>query len=131
MTVWNGVGFNMILILAGLQTIAQELYEAAAIDGAGRLASFRRITLPMLSPVLFFILVKGAIGVFQLFDQPFVLTQGGPGDASRSILMYIYELAFKTLRLGYASSISLVLFGLILLLTLFQFAMSRRWVFYR
>ncbi|MCE7984293.1 MAG: sugar ABC transporter permease [Caldilinea sp. CFX5] len=130
-TVWNGVGFNMLLLLAGLQGIPKELYEAAAIDGAGRWSSFRKITLPLLSPVIFFILVKGIIGVFQLFDSPFVLTAGGPGDASRSVLMYMYEKAFKVFELGYASALGLVLFLIILLITIIQFAGSKRWVFYR
>lgn len=131
MTVWNGVGFNMLLLLAGLQGIPKELYEAGTIDGAGRWASFRRITVPMLSPVIFFILVKGAIGVFQLFDSPYVLTQGGPGDASRTVLMYIYERGFQVLDFGYAAALGLVLFLAILLVTLVQFRTGDRWVFYR
>ena len=131
MTVWNGVGFNMLLLLAGLQNIPVELYEAGRIDGAGRWASFGRITLPMLTPVIFFILVKGAIGVFQLFDSPFVLTKGGPGDASRTVLMYIWEKGFQVLDFGYAAAIGLVLFLAILAVTAVQFATSDRWVFYR
>jgi len=130
-TVWNGVGFNMILLLAGLRAIPQSLYEAAEIDGAGRLASFRHITLPMLTPTLFFIFVKGFIGVFQLFDQPYMLTKGGPGDASRTIVMHIYETGFRSLRLGYASTIAVALFVVIMVVTAIQFAMSRHWVFYR
>lgn len=95
------------------------------------MASFRHITLPMLTPTIFFILVKGLIGVFQLFDQPYNLTLGGPGDASRTIVMYLYEMGFKLMRLGYASSMALVLFVILVILTLVQFAISRRWVFYR
>ncbi len=131
MTVWNGVGFNMLLLLAGLQGIPKELYEAGTIDGAGRWASFSKITLPMLSPVIFFILVKGAIGVFQLFDSPFVLTRGGPGDASRTMLMYIYERGFQILDFGYAAALGILLFLAILLVTLVQFLTSDRWVFYK
>ncbi len=131
MTVWNGVGFNMLLLLAGLQNIPRELYEAATIDGGGRWANFRKITLPMLSPVIFFILVKGAIGVFQLFDSPFVLTRGGPGDASRTILMYIWEKGFQVLEFGYAAALGLMLFAVILIVTLIQFLTSDAWVFYR
>ena len=131
MTVWNGVGFNMLLLLAGLQNIPKELYEAATIDGGGRWANFRKITLPMLSPVIFFILVKGAIGVFQLFDSPFVLTRGGPGDASRTILMYIWEKGFQVLEFGYAAALGLMLFAVILIVTLIQFLTSDAWVFYR
>jgi len=130
-TVWNGVGFNMVLLLSGMQSIPKALYEAAEIDGAGRMASFRHITVPLLTPTIFFILVKGLIGVFQLFDTPFNLSGGGPGDASRTIVMYIYEMGFKTIRLGYASSIALVLFVVLVVLTILQFVISRRWVFYR
>jgi len=128
-TVWNGVGFNTILLLAGLQSISEHLYEAAAIDGAGSWAKLWRITVPMLSPVIFFVCVKGVIGVLQLFDSPFVLTVGGPGDSSRSILMYIYEQGFESLHMGYASALGLVLFVVILLITVVQFAASRFWVF--
>jgi multiple sugar transport system permease protein len=130
-TVWNGVGFNTILFLAGLQSIPTELYEAAQIDGAGRLASFRHISLPLLTPTIFFVLVRGLIGVFQLFDQPYMINSGGPGDASRSLVMYIYEVGFRSYRLGYASAIALVLFVVIVVLTLVQFRLSNRWVFYR
>jgi len=130
-TVWNGVGFNMVLILAGLRSIPKTLYEAADIDGAGRVATFRHITIPLLTPTLFFIIVKGFIGVFQLFDQPFMIARGGPGDASRSIVMYIYELGFQAMRLGSASSVALVLFLIILLITLLQFWGGKHWVFYR
>lgn len=131
MSIWNGVGFNTILLLAGLQNVPKVLYEAAEIDGAGRWQLFRHITLPMLTPIIFFILVKGLIAVFQFFSEPYVLTGGGPGDASRTIVMYIYEIGFKAHRLGYASSIALVLFVLIVIVTVLQFALSRRWVFYR
>ena len=130
-TVWNGVGFNMVLLLAGLRGIPRPLYEAAEIDGAGRIASFRHITLPLLSPTLFFVIVKGLIGVFQLFEQPYMLTQGGPGDASRTVVIYLYETAFKSLRLGYASAIGTVLFVIIMAITIVQFKASQRWVFYQ
>jgi multiple sugar transport system permease protein len=131
MSVWNGVGFNTILLLAGLQSIPKELFEAAEIDGANRWAAFRYVTLPLLTPTIFFILVKGLIAVFQLFSEPYSMTGGGPGDASRTIVMYIYEVGFRSLRLGYASSIALVLFAVILTFTIVQFVISRRWVFYR
>jgi multiple sugar transport system permease protein len=130
-TVWNGVGFNTVLILAGLRNIPSFLYESAEIDGAGPLSKFYFVTLPLLTPTLFFIMVKGLIGVFQLFDEPYMLTGGGPGDASRTVVMYIYELGFKTLRLGNASSVAMVLFVVIAAATATQLAASRRWVFYR
>lgn len=130
-SVWQGVGFNMIVLLAGMQGIPRELYEAAQIDGAGRVAGFRFVTIPLLTPTLFFILVREVIIVLQLFDLPFSLTRGGPGDASRTLVMYIYEEGFQAMRQGYASAIALILFLVILAVTIVQFAESRRWVYYR
>ena len=130
-TVWNGVGFNMVLFIAALKNVPQELYEAAQIDGAGRWASFKNLTLPLITPTIFFVMVKGLIGVFQLFDSAYMLTSGGPGDSSRTLVMYIYEVGFKQLKLGYASAIALLLFLCILVITLLQFFLQRRWVFYR
>ncbi len=131
MQVWKAVGFNFILLLAGLQNIPRQLYEAAAIDGAGSWANFRHITLPMLSPTMFFAIVITVINGFQIFDSPFILTQGGPGDASRTVVMYIYETGFRFFKMGYASTVALSLFLVILVLTLVQFRVSRTWVFYR
>lgn len=128
---WHSTGFNFVVFVAGLQSIPLHLYEAAAIDGAGPVARFRFITLPMLSPTLFFLMVMGAIGALQTFDTPLILTQGGPGDASRTIAMYIYEHGFQFLRMGYASALALTLFVLVLLLTLLQFRLAGRWVYYR
>ena len=98
--VWKNLGFNFILLVAGLQNIPRHLYEAAEIDGAGRWASFRYITVPSLTPVLFFVVVWGLINAFQIFDSPFILTTGGPGDASRTVVMYIYESGFRFFRDG-------------------------------
>jgi multiple sugar transport system permease protein len=131
MQVWKSVGFNFILFVAGLQNIPRHLYEAAAIDGAGRWASFRHVTLPMLSSTTFFAVVISMINGFQIFDSPFIMTQGGPGDASRTVVMYIYENGFRFFRMGYASTIALTLFVVILLLTLVQFRVSRTWVHYQ
>jgi multiple sugar transport system permease protein len=131
MQLWKSVGFNMILLLAGLQNIPRQLYEAAAIDGAGAGTIFWRITLPLLSPTMFFALVITVINGFQVFDAPFILTQGGPGDASRTVVMYIYENGFRFFKMGYASTVALSLFLVILALTGIQFLMSRTWVFYR
>jgi multiple sugar transport system permease protein len=130
-TVWNGVGFNMVLFIAALKNVPQELYEAAQMDGAGRSASFWNLTLPLISPTIFFVIVKGLIGVFQLFDSPYMLTSGGPGDSSRSLVMYIYEVGFQKFELGYASSIALLLFVCVLGVTVLQFVLQKRWVFYR
>jgi len=129
--VWKNVGFNFILFVAGLQNIPRHLYEAAAIDGAGRLASFRYVTLPSLTPVLFFTIVWGLINAFQVFDSPFILTTGGPGDASRTVVMYIYETGFRFFQMGYASTIALSLFVVVVVLTAIQFRLGRVWVFYQ
>jgi multiple sugar transport system permease protein len=128
---WKSVGFNMVLLLAGLQNIPRHLYEAAAIDGAGGWAIFWRITLPMLSPTLFFAIVITIINGFQVFDSAFIMTQGGPGDASRTVVMYIYENGFRFFKMGYASTVALSLFLVILVLTIIQFRVGRTWVFYR
>lgn len=128
--VWKNVGFQFILMVAGLQNIPRHLYEAADLDGAGRLATFFSITLPMLSPTLFFAIIISLINGFQIFDSPFIMTQGGPGDATRTVGMYIYEQGFRFFDMGYASTIALSLFLIILVLTLIQFTFSRIWVFY-
>jgi multiple sugar transport system permease protein len=120
----------MILFLAGLQGIPQEFYEAARIDGAGRAALFRHITLPLLSPTTFFVLVLALIGAFQLFDYAFVLTNGGPMYSTLSIVLYIYQNAFQNFKMGYASSMAYVLFIIIAMVTFVQFRLQRRWVHY-
>ncbi|MEZ4711156.1 MAG: sugar ABC transporter permease [Caldilineaceae bacterium] len=100
--VWKSCGYLMVIYLAGLQGIPNSCYEAAQIDGANRLQLFRHITLPLISPTAFFAIVISLIGAFQIFDNVWVLTEGGPGDASRAIAMYIYEKAFKGFEMGYA-----------------------------
>lgn len=130
MDVWKNTGFAMLIFLAGLQNIPRDYYEAARIDGANTNQLFLRITLPLLSPTIFFVLVIFMIGAIQVFDTIIVLTGGGPGDASRSVVMYIYEQAFQKFDLGYASSIAITLFAIILFLTLLQFWFGRRWVHY-
>jgi multiple sugar transport system permease protein len=129
--VWKNVGFNFILFVAGLQNIPRHLYEAAHIDGAGRMATFRYVTLPSLTPVLFFTVVWGLINAFQIFDAPFILTTGGPGDASRTVVMYIYETGFRFFQMGYASTVALSLFAVVVVLTAIQFRLGRIWVFYQ
>jgi multiple sugar transport system permease protein len=129
--VWKNVGFNFILFVAGLQNIPRHLYEAASIDGAGRMATFRYVTLPSLTPVLFFTVVWGLINAFQVFDSPYILTGGGPGDSSRTVVMYIYETGFRFFQMGYASSVALSLFVVVVVLTAIQFRLSRVWVFYQ
>ncbi len=128
--VWKGVGFSYILFIAGLQNIPRHLYEAAAIDGAGRLSTFFNITLPLLSPTLFFATVIALINGFQIFDSPYMMTQGGPGDATRTVALYLQEQGFRFFDMGYAATISLSLFLVILVLTLIQFRFGRSWVHY-
>jgi multiple sugar transport system permease protein len=130
MDVWKNTGFAMIIFLAGLQSIPKDYYEAARLDGAGALQLFLRITFPLLTPTIFFVLVIFMIGAIQVFDTIIVLTGGGPGDASKSVVIYIYEQAFQNFDLGYASTVAMTLFVVILTLTLLQFWFGRRWVHY-
>ena len=130
MDVWKNTGFAMLVFLAGLQSIPQEYYEAAQLDGANERQLFVRITIPLLSPTIFFILVIFMIGALQVFDTIIVLTAGGPGDATRSVVLYIYEIAFRAFDMGYAAAVSMTLFAIILVLTACQFWISRRWVHY-
>ena len=127
---WRTIGFTFIILLAGLQGIPSHLYEAAKIDGAGALQRFWYITIPMLSPTLFFATVVTFIGAFQIFEPMFIITQGGPGDATRSIVMNIYETAFRSFEMGYASAQAVVVFLVIMVITLIQIVVSRYWVHY-
>lgn len=131
MIVWKSLGFDFILFLAGLQNIPKQLYEAAVIDGANDAQQFRFITIPLLTPTLFFVVIIGLIGSFQVFDAPYIMTDGGPGDATRMIAMHIYENGFRFLRMGYASAIAMLLFAIILVITIIQMTLSKRWVFYQ
>ncbi len=129
MSLWT-VGGMMIIFLAGLQDIPQELYEAAELDGAGELAEFRHITLPMLSPMIFFNLILGLIGSFQTFTQAYVMTRGGPLNATMFYALYLYLNAFTYLKMGYASALAWVMFIIIMVLTLVQLKLARHWVYY-
>ena len=130
MAIWKSLGYNMVIFLAGLQSIPVHLHEAAAIDGANGMQRFRHITLPLLAPTTFFVLVISMIGSFQVFDLAFVLTKGGPGDATRTIVMYIYDQAFQFFHMGYAAAIAWVLFAIIFAVTLIQHQLQKRWVHY-
>lgn len=125
-----GIGANMIIILAGLQGIPTSLYEAARIDGASKWTEFRHVTVPMLSPVLFFVVVISTINSFQILTDVLVMTQGGPGTATFVYVYYIYQAAFQYLKMGYASALAWILFAIILALTLLQLWGSKRWVYY-
>lgn len=129
MSLW-GVGGGMLIYLAGLQGIPKQLYEAAELDGAGTWSCFINITLPMLSPTLFFQLITGIIGSFQVFTQAFVMTNGGPVNATLFYVLYLYRNAFQWWKMGYASALAWFLFIVILILTLLQFRLSKRWVHY-
>ncbi|MCA1954939.1 MAG: sugar ABC transporter permease [Anaerolinea sp.] len=129
MSLW-GVGGGTVLLLAGMQGVPVEFYEAAAMDGANQTQMFFKITLPMLSPVLFFNLITGLIGAMQTFTQVYIMTGGGPNNASLMIVPYLFDNAFRFYHMGYASAIAWVLFVLILLLTLLVFRSSSAWVYY-
>jgi multiple sugar transport system permease protein len=129
MGLW-GVGGGMIVYLSGLQSIPTELYEAASIDGANRWRRFWAITIPMMTPTIFFNLVTGLIATFQIFTTAYIMTQGGPNYGTYFFSLNIYYTTFRSLRLGYASALAWMLFVLILVLTLLVFSTARRWVFY-
>ncbi|MGB4135973.1 MAG: sugar ABC transporter permease [Microbacterium sp.] len=127
---WKDVGFTMVILLAGLQTINPDLYEAAELDGAGWWRRLFSVTLPMLSPSTFFVVILGLINGFQVFDQVYVLTGGGPDNSSRVVVQQVYDLTFRYGQAGMASALSWLLFGAILLVTLFQFIGQKKWVHY-
>jgi multiple sugar transport system permease protein len=130
MSVWKSFGFGMVVFLAGLQAIPQQLYEAAKVDGSSAWQRFRNVTIPMLSPAMFFVVVTSIIGSFQVFDQAFVMTHGGPGSRTTTLVMYIYRTGFENYDQGYAAAQSLVLFAFIVVITAAQFLMQRRLVHY-
>jgi multiple sugar transport system permease protein len=127
---WKDLGFVMVILLAGLQTINPDLYEAAAIDGAGWWRRLFSITLPMLSPSTFFVVVLSLINGFQVFDQVYVMTGGGPNNSSRVVVQEVYDLTFRYGQAGMASALSWMLFIVILIITLIQFRGQKRWVNY-
>jgi len=129
MSLW-GIGGNMIIFLAGLQNIPTHLYEAAEIDGAGSWMRFRHVTLPMLSPTIFFSLVMGIIGSLQTFAQAFIATAGGPNNATLFYNLYLYMNAFQFYQMGYASALAWILFVIILALTMLVLRSSPMWVYY-
>lgn len=130
-SIWVGVGYNMILLLAGLQTIPRTFYEAAEIDGAGSWHKFWRITLPLLKPTLLFVVIMSVINSFQVFEQVYIMTGGtGEGvggvlDCALSLVAYLYERGFQRFEMGYASAIAYILFGIIFLITLFNLKVVR------
>lgn len=125
MNIWHGSGFTTLIFLAGLKSIPSMYYEAARIDGANRWHLFSRITLPLIQPTLVYVLVVGLIGTFQVFDDVYLLTGGGPGNSTLLLGLLIYSTAFKWMRFGYGSAIAFVLFVIVLILTLIQLRTTR------
>lgn len=128
-SLWN-IGVPMVIYLAALQGLPQQLYEAAEIDGGGEWAKFRTITLPMISPAIFFNVVMGVIGGVQTFAEPYVMTGGGPDNATLFLGLHLYQSAFHYLKMGYASAMAWMMFILIFGLTIIQFRLAGRWVYY-
>ncbi|MCL5071936.1 MAG: sugar ABC transporter permease [Actinobacteria bacterium] len=129
MSLW-GIGGNMVIYLAGLQGIPDVFYEAADIDGVNAWQRFRYITVPMLSPTIFFTMIMGVIGSFQLFDTAFLITEGGPNHATLFYMLYLYRMGFKSFKMGYASALAWILFVVVIVITIIQFRLSRKWVYY-
>jgi multiple sugar transport system permease protein len=129
MSLW-GVGGGMIIYLAGLQSIPQHLYEAAQIDGANEWSQFWAVTVPMMTPTIFFNLVMGMINSFQVFTTAYIATGGGPMNATLFYMLYLYNSGFQDFKMGYASALAWILFALVLLLTLLIFRSSASWVYY-
>lgn len=126
-SVWKSMGYYMVIYLAGLQGISAELYEAASLDGANSLQKFKSITWPCLQPTTFFVVVIMTINCFKVYDQVYMITQGGPGTSTLVLVYHIYDTAFKSWDLGYASAISVVLFLLVLIVTLIQFRGEKKY----
>lgn len=129
MAVW-GVGGAMLIFLAGLQNVPDQLYEAADIDGAGRWGKFRNVTVPQLTPTIFFNLVMGVIGSFQVFNEAYIMTKGGPDNSTLFFVLYLYRQAFEQFNLGYASALAWILFVIIMAFTLIILRSSKVWVYY-
>ncbi|SDN25269.1 carbohydrate ABC transporter permease [Bacillus sp. OK048] len=128
--IWISIGFNMIIYLAGLQSIPRDLYEAADIDGANAWVKFKHITLPMISPTSFFLFITGIISTFKVFDLVAVLTKGGPLNSTSMIVWNLYDTAFVNLKIGYASAMAVVLFLVVFGITVFQWLGQKKWVNY-
>lgn len=129
-SIWRQLGYYMVIFLAGLQGIPGELYEAATVDGANGWRKFWNITVPMLTPTTFFISIMLMIGSFKVFDQVFIMTQGGPGRATNVLVYHIYNQAFLNFEFGYASALAMVLFLIVITITIIQFKIEEKWVNY-
>ncbi|WP_220036918.1 carbohydrate ABC transporter permease [Paenibacillus sambharensis] len=129
-TIWKSLGFNMLIFLAGLQSISESYYEAADIEGAKWYSKFWHITLPLLSPTTFFVTVMSIINSFQVFDTVYLMTQGGPARSTSVLVYYIFQNAFQYFRMGYASAMAYVLFFIVLMITFIQFWRQKKWSIY-
>lgn len=129
-SLWKFVGIYFLYYLIGLQNIPTGYYDAAEIDGANRVQTFFRITLPLLSPTIFFVMTITIINTFQIFDEPYIITNGGPGNSTRTMALYIYEKSFKSYEMGYSSAIATILFLIIFIFTIIQFVGQKKWVVY-
>ncbi|MEK5465236.1 sugar ABC transporter permease [Paenibacillus sp. FSL R7-0210] len=128
-SVLKNVGLNMVLFIAAIQQVSRSLYEAAELDGAGKTKTFFNVTLPMITPTVFLTVVMTVIGSLKVFGQIYVMTQGGPSNSTKVLVYYIWEKAFKLFQMGYASALAFVLFFVVLILTLLQWQLRKRWVF--
>lgn len=130
MSIWGNLGVGIVIFLAGLQSISETYYEAAEVDGANRWDQFWHITLPLITPSLFFYFIITMIGAFQTFEQIYIMTRGGPVNSTTTIVYYIYRNAFRNFKMGYASAQAIVLFFIIMVLTLIYWRLQERWVTY-
>ncbi|HEY0215300.1 MAG TPA: sugar ABC transporter permease [Cellulomonas sp.] len=130
MVLWQGIGYNTLILSAGLDAMPEDVLEASRIDGAGAVRRLRHIVLPLISPTLFFAMVTTLIGAFQVFSEPFILTDGGPGDATESLVTLLFRTGFRQYAMGEASAIAWIVFLLIIVVTAVQFTVQRRWVHY-
>ncbi len=128
--VWRYAGYYMVLYIAGLQNIPGELYEAATVDGANAWQKFRKITLPMLTPTTFFVSIMTTIACFKVFDTVILMTDSGPGRATKMLVNYIFDLSFNQIKYGVASAVAMVLFAVVLIVTILQFRVEKKWVNY-
>lgn len=129
-SIWKQAGYYMIILLAGLQSIPEQLYEASSIDGANAFVKFFKITLPLLSPTMFMVLILNIISSFQVFDLVNIMTQGGPGRSTNVLVYRIYQEGFQNMKFGYASAMAYFLFLIVMVVTLFQFRGQKKWVNY-
>jgi len=128
--IWGSLSYNIILFLAGLQNIPSTYYEAAELDGASKKDVLLHITLPLMTPIIFFVLIMQIISTVQMFESVFIMTRGGPGYSTYTLVYYIYRNGFNWFRMGYGTALSWILYFILLILTIIQFRLQRRWVYY-